>query len=493
MWVKPNSSSCELSISKEFLRVLGLVTLSLLFAPIDGSGSSATPCPLTPAPYTPDQTRIKAQIRKLEVFEKDVRGTLADVKALQTESAVNHFTGKVAEWRTYAGEAGAALCSSIDLVNEKLATPCTTVKSVVDVLNDLHACGKGESTSCIGAGLALTKQHIKNKRQTLKEQRMELGGQEPGAKSDPRYLMNEDLQKINGDIRLNEVAKAGVEKSEKLNNVLKGGIDAVKEACEVTVAAIATAPASTSLTDKTVKTGCSIAGNLSKINETRIVGRELTEAFEENDIRQSKLIQQLEARVGKVSQLLGDLRAQVYNVDWAAMVAPEPNKSIIRKSECDTQDDAKIKPTLAQEGPASEKERREALSQLNQPTSVGLSGDSQEDARSDGLMNQMTMMGSIIGQAMKSHNDNASRSKLKDVRPGTAPLSQSHQLSTPSASDIDRQPNHPCRQTTTTNAKGVSSISFQCGPEATDSSKPRPEAAPSPTWGTMGENIGKGW
>lgn len=322
---------------------------------------------------------------------------------------------------------------------------------------------------------------------------MELGGQEPGAKSDPRYLMNEDLQKINGDIRLNEVAKAGVEKSEKLNNVLKGGIDAVKEACEVTVAAIATAPASTSLTDKTVKTGCSIAGNLSKINETRIVGRELTEAFEENDIRQSKLIQQLEARVGKVSQLLGDLRAQVYNVDWAAMVAPEPNKSIIRKSECDTQDDAKIKPTLAQEGPASEKERREALSQLNQPTSVGLSGDSQEDARSDGLMNQMTMMGSIIGQAMKSHNDNASRSKLKDVRPGTAPLSQSHQLSTPSASDIDRQPNHPCRQTTTTNAKGVSSISFQCGPEATDSSKPRPEAAPSPTWGTMGENIGKGW
>ncbi len=367
-----------------------LAALVFVFGALSIEGDSAAKCPSNSEKlYTPNEPQIKAQIRKLEAFQSVIRSTLTDMKQLQTESANNHFWGKVAEWRTYAGESGAALCSAVGIANERLATPCKTAQAVVALVNDINACREGEGTGCVGIAISVASNLTKKNAKKIDDKVEKLGGNETGANSDPRYFWNEDLQEAKGRARKNELTQFGVEKASELNSLGKGGTDALTEACKkMRGVPLNTLVPGKQLGQGEIDAGCDIAGNVLTIVETRKVGQELSAAYTENEDRQAKLIQQLEVKIASVSQPLAQLRSEVYSIDWPSLAVPEPNKTTIKQDECEgtpvlaNQKSATPKVTL------SEEERRRALSQLTRPNSMdpsrstGYRGSSDAEASS---------------------------------------------------------------------------------------------------------------
>lgn len=231
--------------------------ISLVVAAVVAGGDSLAKClPSSERLYTPDRSQIKVQIKKLDAFESDMRAVLSEMKILQSTEADNKFWGELAIGRSIAGEVGRGICSGVHMVNSTLAKPCKATQEVVDVINDLKTCGEGEATGCIGAGLGAMRSLNKLKQKKYDQRVEELGGREPGATSDPRYLFNDNLQKEKGRAAVNELKGLGIEKAETLNNISKGGIDSLNELCSGVVPASGIVPGLPNVVKSGAKDGC---------------------------------------------------------------------------------------------------------------------------------------------------------------------------------------------------------------------------------------------
>lgn len=296
----------------------------LLIAAVAGGDSFATCPPKSEKLYTPNQTQIKALIDRLEPFEKDMRGVLTDMRTAQSEGEWNHLAGRWAEVGNYYVEGSKAFCSAANMVNQKLARPCKVAQDVSDGINDLVACSKGKATGCVGVVLQRAKIKTKNEKGKIESDVDGLDNVgETAFKQAANTLKQAGTEAASG---VNKVAKG--DKAGGLAALCKGGM-ILKD----------------SITGQEI---CSIGSNVAKMKENYDLGRELDTAAKENEIRRTKLVQQLEARVSTVSDKIKQLRAEVYAIDWGAMGKPEPVMTPMEREECEEEEtDEAIQRSLA--------------------------------------------------------------------------------------------------------------------------------------------------
>ena len=235
----------------------------------------------------------------------------------------------------------------------------------------------------------------------------ELGGKEAGANLDPRYLGNEDLQNAKGKANINELKRLGADAVEKGNTVAKGGVDALTEACKSgAVARLGIMPGLPNNAGKPsyITKGCDITGSMANITEAYKAGQELDNASNENQERQAKLIQRLEAKVSSISLKIAQLKREVdVVVDWSAMGKPEPNMTPIKQEGCDDTTPP-VAPTGLLAKPkssgATEEEVQRALSQMSKPGLIGSIRSPEAEANSSSF--NAETVGALLGGAVQA-------------------------------------------------------------------------------------------
>ncbi len=411
------------------------------------SGDGSTPCPPKAEKlYTPNVSMMKAQVEKFEAFTNDMRVILSDMRILDSQDQDNHFWGRVSEVRTIAGEAGRILCSSVNSANKTLATPCKTVQSVADVANDLKACAEGHATGCVGLVLTRAKRKLKKEKSKIDAELDDL--------SDPRGSpFPWDRIDIETTLKgtINNAKRAGVE-------VAKGANKAATS--DGTTEAMVAAGKAAAILKGTIagEEASAIVGSAAKIKEAYAVGRELDEAARENQMRRTKLIQQLESRVSTVSHKIAQLRAEVYAIDWGAMGKPEPNMTPIKRGECeDSKEKEDELDRLAKEG-LGEMDRVRQVAPVREPA--------QGNAETNGL----AILGQVLGDAAALQRDvNQQRQLYKG--PAGAPVSEyyrldkgpNHQLDSQGLAGIEQQHQAGCREVVKNSQNGTSTVQIVCG------------------------------
>ncbi len=302
------------------------VTVILFLALNSGTDTIAQCSPQPEKLYTPNRSQIEAQIQELDSFVRDMRGTIADMKTAQTEDDSNRFWGHVNSIRTIAGEVGKSICSSVSLVNDKLAKPCKTAQSAVELINDLTSCAKGEVTGCVGLGLRKTKQwkkregKIDNKLKSLDSD---------GLRAPVYPLDHYDAERVRTEI------EAGINKAQRVGGEIAKGANKAAKKDDVGTETAECVIGSILIGSKTGEEIRALRGSVVKAGETLQTELELESAYDDNSLRRSKLIQQLELKADSVSRKLSDLRADLAPIDWSAMGKPEPNMTPIKQDECD--------------------------------------------------------------------------------------------------------------------------------------------------------------
>lgn len=356
-------------------RMVSLAALIMLIMVTTASGQSRTPCPPKDDKlYTPNKPQIEALLQKLEPFERDMRAVLSDLRTAQSEDTENHLAGRFAEFGNYYVEGSRAFCSAVNIANPQLARPCKAAQDVADGINNLIECGKGNATGCVGAVLHGAKVKAKKQRSKIKDELDELAISSRSPFPQDRIDLDKSFKQAANDLKL-----GGIEAASGVNKGAKGDVaGAFASTCKAGMT-LKGAPVGEDL--------CSIGGNVAKVKENYELGRELDAAAKENEDRRDKLIQQLETKVSVVSQKIGQLRAEVYAIDWSAMGKPEPNMTPIKQTECD---DSKKKEDeldrLAKEG-LGQMERVQQVAPAREPA--------QAEPQADGL----AVLGEVMGQA----------------------------------------------------------------------------------------------
>ncbi|MEP6934127.1 MAG: hypothetical protein ABI988_09330 [Nitrospirota bacterium] len=355
-----------------------MVTLAaLVFVALATTAGGDTLAKCSPKPeklYTPNKPQIEAQLLKLESLEEDMRAVIADMRMLQTADTFNRRLGKFEGYRQITGQVTKAICAGVNMADpKKLGVICNAGESISDAVNDVLACAKGEVLGCVGLGLGRVGNKLGKDRKKIDQRVENLGGNKSGA--DLRELWDEELQNAKGQAKLNELKQKAVELGKKGKDVSgkvveKDTIGLMSDACAV----LKGGGGIGSKVAKGGETACVLGNSIAKSVEIHQDIQELDAASKQNQERQTKLIQQLEARVSTVAQKIAQLRADVVTIDWSAMGKPEPNMTPIMQEECDdpeppvTPKGLLIKPEITE---ATKEEVQHALSQMKKPGLIG--------------------------------------------------------------------------------------------------------------------------
>lgn len=381
---------CIAVLSRKNAGVASLVALFCLVVAATAGGDSLATCSKKPEQlYTPNESAIKAEVEKLQSFERDMRAVIQDMKTLQSDDAWNRRLGKLQGYRSVTDQSLKALCAganagaglapgAVGYHLELYGTICRGGEKVSGAINDVISCASGEALECAALGLKWQKRKIDRRVKGL-------GGSDKDSDEDPRYMLNDDLQVAKGEARLNELKQKGVEAAKKGKEVAskateKDFIGLTKEACDISAAGLeAVGKAGPGV--KRGKEGCSAATYSGKALETYGVVQDLDEASQGNQVRIAKLVQLLESKVDDVSQRSGQLRAEVYAIDWGAMGKPEPNMTPIKQEGCDDELDR-----LANDG-------------LGEMDRVRQAAPVREPAQSGSDMDGLAILGEVLGNA----------------------------------------------------------------------------------------------